>query len=70
MFIETRCVSLKSVNFFAIISEVTPTRSKIEAIWVATEKPKDVVRFVFWWRSANELVGCEWWGRRLVGMVM
>ena len=70
MFIETRCVSLKSMYFFAIISEVTPSRSEIEAVWVAAEKLKDVVWFVFWWRSANERVGCEWWGRRLVVMVI
>ena len=54
MFVETRFVSLESVNLLCNNQE----------------KPKDLVWFVFWWRSANERVGCEWWGRSLVGMVM
>ena len=70
MLIKTRSICLKSINIFAIVSEVAPSRAEVEAIWVAAEKTKDVVNFIFWWRSPNDRVGCEWSGRRLVGVVM
>ena len=70
VFVEARSICLESINFLAIINEVAPSRAEIEAISIAAKKMKDMVRFIFWWRSTNEGVRCEWRGRGLVGVVM
>ena len=70
MFVKARSICLKSIDFLAIVDEVSPSRAEIEAIWVATKKAKDIVGFIFWWRGTNKRVGCEWRGRGLVRVVM